>query len=50
MHNAANIYAGVSHGNRPSERVLQRNGSERVARFETYDRFRRLIQTEQLFD
>lgn len=35
------MYAGVSHGNTASERVLERNGFERVSQFDTYDRFHR---------
>lgn len=38
---ATDVYAGVSHGNTASERVLERNGFERVSRFDTYDRFHR---------
>jgi RimJ/RimL family protein N-acetyltransferase len=40
---AADVYAGVSHGNTASERVLARNGFKRVARFDTYDRFQRTL-------
>jgi RimJ/RimL family protein N-acetyltransferase len=38
---ATDVYAGVSHGNTASERVLDRNGFARVDRFDTYDRFHR---------
>jgi RimJ/RimL family protein N-acetyltransferase len=38
---ATDVYAGVSHGNTASERVLDRNGFERIARFDAYDRFHR---------
>jgi RimJ/RimL family protein N-acetyltransferase len=40
---ASDIYAGVSHGNTGSERVLERNGFTRVASFDTYDRFHRAL-------
>lgn len=36
---ATDVYAGVTHGNTPSEAVLKRLGFERSARFETYTRW-----------
>jgi len=36
---AADLYAGVTHGNGPSERLLLRTGFAPAARFETYTRF-----------
>jgi RimJ/RimL family protein N-acetyltransferase len=37
---ASEVYAGVTHGNTRSERLLQRLGFARVAVFDTYSRFR----------
>lgn len=36
---ATDLYAGVTHGNGPSERLLLRAGFTPAARFETYTRF-----------
>ena len=42
---ATDVYAGVSHGNTASERVLHHNGFERVRRFDAYDRFHRCLRS-----
>ena len=41
---ASDIYAGVTHGNGPSEALLRRAGFEAVARFDTYGRFQRSLR------
>jgi len=41
---ASDIYAGVTHGNGPSEALLRRAGFEAVARFDTYGRFHRSLR------
>jgi RimJ/RimL family protein N-acetyltransferase len=42
---ASEVYAGVTHGNIRSERLLQRLGFVQVARFDTYSRFRLELDT-----
>lgn len=42
---ASEIYAGVTHGNIRSERLLQRLGFAQVATFDTYSRFRLELDT-----
>lgn len=41
---ASDIYAGVTHGNGPSEALLRRTGFVAVARFDTYRRFHRSLR------
>ena len=41
---ASDIYAGVTHGNGPSEALLRRAGFEALARFDTYGRFHRSLR------
>ena len=40
---ATEVYAGVTHGNDASVRVLERLGFERVAELDTYDRWRLVL-------
>jgi RimJ/RimL family protein N-acetyltransferase len=42
---ACDIFAGVTHGNAPSEALLRRTGFVPVARFDTYNRFHRNLRT-----
>lgn len=45
---ATDLYAGVTHGNGPSERLLLRAGFVPVARFETYRRFHLALGCDRL--
>lgn len=45
---ATDLYAGVSHGNDASVRVLLKNGYCLVAEFDTYDRYHRAAPTRRI--
>lgn len=45
---ATDLYAGVTHGNGPSERLLLRAGFAPAARFETYTRFHLGVDCDRL--
>ena len=47
---ASEIYAGVSHGNIRSTRLLHRLGFARVATFDTYARFRLALEPHTVFN